>query len=58
MNNLRPNLGATLSFSIGVYILGDYTKYSLVHVARARVVGGDPAITVRMNSVAKEGGAA
>ena len=36
MNNLRPNLGATLSFSIGVYILGDYTKYSLVQAARAR----------------------
>ena len=42
MNNLRPNLGPTLSFSIGVYILGNYTKYSLVHVARAReaVKGG------------------
>ena len=58
MNNLRPNLGATLSFSIGVYILGDFTKYRLVHVACARGVGGDPAITVRMNSVANEGGAA
>ena len=58
MSNLRPNVCPTLSFSIGVYIHCDYTKYSLVHVARARVVGGDPAITVRMNSVAKEGGAA
>ena len=36
MSDLRPNLGAALSFSIGVYILGDYTKYSLVRVARAR----------------------
>ena len=42
MSDLRPNLGAALSFSIGVYILGDYTKYSLVHVARAHeaVKGG------------------
>ena len=42
MSALRPNLGPAFSFSIGVHILGDFTKYSLVHVARARgaVKGG------------------
>ena len=36
MSALRPNLGPSLSFSIGVYIHSNYTKYSLVLVARAR----------------------